>query len=400
MIYQSLLIFALFILLYSLFAKKVESTIISGPFLALGFGLIMGPLGFSLFGRDGAEGETYRVIAELALALVLFSDAAKTNLVVLKNNIKIPTRLLLISLPITIVFGFIGGYLIFEGFSWIELALLASMLAPTDAALGKAVVSNPAVPSRIREALNVESGLNDGICVPILFLLLAFLKVDATNSVGFIEGVTIFAEEIGIGVAVGVTLTYIAFRVARFAHKREWISETWKTMVVIALAFSCFNLAQISGGSGFIACFVGGLVYGALTKEHRLHLLESAEGAGDSLSMLTWVIFGAVVIAKYYASFTWEVLLYSLLSLTVIRIVPTLISLINSGVSMQEQWFIGWFGPRGLASIVFAVIVIEAKLPHQTTIILTVICTILLSVVLHGLTANPFIKLLGSRDRS
>ena len=368
--------------------------------MALGFGLIMGPLGFNLFGKEGTEGETYRVIAELALALVLFSDAAKTNLVVLKNNIKIPARLLLISLPITIVFGFIGGYLIFEGFSWIELALLSTMLAPTDAALGKAVVSNPAVPSRIREALNVESGLNDGICVPILFLLLAFLKVDATNSVGFIEGVTIFAEEIGIGVAVGITLTYIAFRVARFAHKKEWISETWKTMVVIALAFSCFNLAQISGGSGFIACFVGGLVYGALTKEHRLHLLESAEGTGDTLSMLTWVIFGAVVIAKHYASFTWEVLLYSLLSLTVIRIVPTLISLINSGVSMKEQWFIGWFGPRGLASIVFAIIVLEAKLPHQTTIILTVICTILLSVVLHGLTANPFIKLLSSRERS
>lgn len=127
MIYQSLLILALFILLYSLFAKKVESTIISGPFLALGFGLIMGPLGFNLFGKEGAEGETYRVIAELALALVLFSDAAKTNLVVLKNNIKIPARLLLISLPITIVFGFIGGYLIFEGFSWIELALLSTM---------------------------------------------------------------------------------------------------------------------------------------------------------------------------------------------------------------------------------------------------------------------------------
>lgn len=398
MVYQDILILALFIFLYSLFSIRIEKTAISGPVLALIVGFIFGPMLLKLTNVN-VDTEDYRIIAELALALVLFTDASKVNLSVLENNASLPTRLLLIGLPLTIVFGMIGGFLIFKGISWIEVGILATMLAPTDAALGKAVVTNPSVPSKIREALNVESGLNDGISVPVLFLFIAVITTQNGEGLSSFYGFQLFAKEIGIGLLVGLGISFVGDWLIHFSMKRKWISESWKPIVIIALAFSCFSLAQIAGGSGFIACFTGGFLYGVLNKKYKLNrnLVESAEGAGDTLSMLTWLIFGAFVIAANIKDFTWEVIIYAFMSLTIIRIIPVFLSLINAGISRKEKLFIGWFGPRGLASIVFAIIVLDVQMPHKSTIVLTVVCTILLSVVLHGFTANPFIKSLNKK---
>ena len=396
MVYQNLLVFATFILIYGLIAKRIEKTAISGPFLAVIVGILAGPLLLNLIDvKVGIEG--YRIIAELALALVLFTDAANTNIRELIKHVSIPTRLLLIGLPLTIVLGILGGVIIFNGFSWIELGILATLLAPTDAALGKPVVTNQSVPSKIRESLNVESGLNDGICVPVLFLLIALFSAQTGEGLKFPFGLVLFAEEIGIGLVAGLVTTFIVDRLVNYSEKHGWISKSWKTVVIIALAFSCFTAAQIAGGSGFIACFTGGLLYSVLNRKYKHDLLEEAEGAGDTLSMLTWIIFSSVVIASNLRHFTWDVIIYALLSLTLIRMIPVLISLINSGIPWKEKLFIGWFGPRGLASIVFAIIVFDIGLPHKETIILTAVCTILLSIILHGFTANPFIKILNKK---
>lgn len=393
MVYQNLLILASFILLYSLFAKKIETSAISGPFLALLAGLVLGPLVLNLF-KTQVEDEEYKIIAELALALVLFTDASKANLSVLGKNVALPIRLLLIGLPLTIVFGVLGGFLLFKGFSWIELGILATILAPTDAALGKAVVSNPAVPTKIRESLNVESGLNDGICVPVLFLLIAYFVSQSGDGLSSFYGLALLGKEIGIGMLAGCAIAFVGYQLIQYSAKRLWLSESWKTMVIVLLAFSCFALAQISGGSGFIACFAGGFLFGVLKRKSKskLGLLDSAEGTGDTLSMVTWLIFGSLVIAAFIHELSWQVVLYAILSLTVIRMIPVILSLINSGLSGKEKLFMGWFGPRGLASIVFAIMVLDVNLPHKSTIILTVAFTILLSVVLHGFTAKPFIK--------
>lgn len=393
MVYQFLLILAAFILIYSLFATRFEKTALSGPFLALIVGFIFGPLVLGLLDIKIAS-EDYRLIAELALALVLFTDASKANLRVLENNYTLPTRMLIIGLPLTIVFGMAGGFLIFKDFSWIELGILATILAPTDAALGKAVVINKSVPSKIREALNVESGLNDGIAVPVLFLFMAFTTLETGTGAGFTYGLGLFVREIGVGLVVGIGITFGIEWLIRYANERNWISESWKPFVIIALAITCFTVAQVAGGSGFIACFSGGFLYGILNRKHKIKtdLLESAEGAGDTMSLITWLIFGALVIAPFLQSFTWDVVIYALLSLTIIRIIPVLISLTGTSTSWKEKLFMGWFGPRGLASIVFAVIILDVDLPHRPTIILTIVCTILFSVILHGLTAKPFIK--------
>ena len=287
--------------------------------------------------------------------------------------------------------------LLFDGLGLLEIAVLATMLAPTDAALGKAVVTNSAVPDNIREGLNVESGLNDGICVPILLIFLTLATSEIANDDVSMLALKLVAKAIGIGVLVGVGLTFIGSRLLGVFASRDWVTESWQQLPVPALAMACYALSQWLGGSGFIACFVGGLLFGALAKKHRHKLLLAAEGTGDTLALLTWVAFGAVVVGQSFASMSWQIVLYSVLSLTVVRMLPVFLVLGGLGLRADERLFIGWFGPRGLASIVFAVIVLNEHLPGGNTISMTVVCTIIMSVVAHGLSANPLANALASR---
>jgi NhaP-type Na+/H+ or K+/H+ antiporter len=316
----------------------------------------------------------------------------------LKHSYRIPLRLLLIGLPLTILLGFGAGILLFDGLHLLEIALLATMLAPTDAALGKAVVTNEAVPSNIREGLNVESGLNDGICVPILFIFLELATsqgIDGRSS-GF--ALTLAAQAIGIGGAVGVGMTLVGIWLLKKCAGKGWVTETWRQLPVPALSVACFAVAQWLGGSGFIACFVGGMLFGwRAKKQHKHTLLLAAEGTGDTLALITWVIFGAAVVGQAIGFFSWKVVLYALLSLTLIRMVPVFVVLAGMNLRADEKLFIGWFGPRGLASIVFGVIVINKHLPGGGTIAITVVCTIILSIILHGLSANPLVNGLEAR---
>lgn len=396
--YQDLAILALFILVYSSVAGRVERTWVSGPILFTIFGLLIGPLGLDLLSFK-TDGETLRTLAELTLALVLFTDAAGADMDVLRKTEALPTRLLLIGLPLTILLGFGVGVLLFERLSLFEVALLATMLAPTDAALGKGVVTNEAVPNPVRQGLNVESGLNDGICVPILFVFLALATGKAGEGGPWKLAMMLVAEEIGIGLAVGLVLTTMAGLLLKFAKGQQWLTHTWIQVPVVALALGCFAVAQFLGGSGFIAAFTGGLLFGVLAKQHREEFLRAAEGTGDTLALITWVIFGSAVVGQAVGHFSWLILLYAVLSLTLIRILPVFLVLTGLGVSTEGKLFMGWFGPRGLASVVFAVIVVNANVPNSGVIAATATCTITLSILAHGITANPWARGLGERFR-
>ena len=397
--YESMAILASFVFLYSIVAGGLERTPVNGAIVFMGFGLAIGPMGLGVLDM-GVDAEVLRLLAEMTLALVLFIDAANANLDVLKQSIRIPRRLLLLALPLIILLGFGAGVLLFDGLGLLEIAILAVMLAPTDAALGKAVVSNQSVPPKVRESLNVESGLNDGICVPILFVFLA-LAASATSGTegGDHSGLALklLTEDLGIGAGVGIGLTLVGSWLLKWFAGRGWVTETWRQLPVVALAVACFALAQLLGGSGFIACFVGGLLFGWIAREHRHGLLLAAEGTGDTLSLLTWVLFGGAVMGQAIAGFSWQVVLYALLSLTVVRMLPVFLVLAGTGLRTDEKLFMGWFGPRGLASIVFAVIVAHEHLPGGDIITSTVVCTILFSIIGHGLSANPAIAVLVGR---
>jgi NhaP-type Na+/H+ or K+/H+ antiporter len=394
--YENLAIMAAFVFLYSIASGGLERTPVNGALVFAAVGLALGPLGLGILNLN-VDKEGLRTLAELTLALTLFADAANANLGVLKRSFHIPQRLLLIGLPLTILLGFGAGVLLFDKLTLFEIAILATMLAPTDAALGKAVVTNEAVPSGIREGLNVESGLNDGICVPILFVFLALAADTGAEAAPTLLALQLVAEEIGIGLAVGAGFAIPGAWLTRQFSERLLITETWQQLTVPALAVACFAVTQWLGGSGFIACFVGGLLFGALVKHHKHKLLLAAEGTGDTLALITWVVFGAGVVGQAIGSFSWDVVLYALLSLTVVRMLPVFMALGGMGLRVDEKLFMGWFGPRGLASIVFAVIVLNEHLPNGGTIIMTVVCTIALSVIAHGLSANPLVAVLTAR---
>ena len=396
--YQNAAILAMFLLIYSAVAGRVERSWISGPIVFTGIGFILGPDGLGALGIN-ITGEGLRLLAELTLAMVLFTDAANADFAIVRRNLGLPERLLGVGLPLTILLGFVLAAIVFPSLKILEIALLATMLAPTDAALGKPVVTNQAVPAVIREALNLESGLNDGICVPIVVLLLGLAVGTQIEGGTTVHVARVVIEEIGIGAVIGLALTWTTVRMLRFAERHGWISEHWVEIPIVALAAACFAAAQATGGSGFIACFVGGLLLSGLGEHHKEELLRGAEHTGEALALLTWVVFGGIVVARMIDRVTWAALLYAVLSLTVVRMLPVFLCLIGTRTSTADKLFIGWFGPRGLATIVFAVLVLDQKLPGNDTIMLAAGWTVLLSVIAHGVTANPLVKAIGTRAR-
>jgi NhaP-type Na+/H+ or K+/H+ antiporter len=397
-VYLDLVILAVFIFIYSTVAGAIERTWISGAIIFTAFGLLIGPVGLDLISFK-IDREEIRTLAELTLALVLFTDAAGADIGVLRKTGKLPIRLLLIGLPLTILLGFGVAALLFKELALFEIALLATMLAPTDAALGKTVVTHKKVPNAVRQGLNVESGLNDGICVPILFVFLAIATGKTGGGGPWHLVIKLVVEEIGIGLAVGLLLTALASGLLKIAWQRKWLTKIWIQIPIVALAIGCFATAQLIGGSGFIAAFSGGLLFGVLAKQHREEFLQAAEGSGDIMALITWVIFGAAVVGQYVVHFNWVILLYAILSLTLIRMLPVFFVLTGLKVNTEGKLFIGWFGPRGLASIVFAVIVLNANLPNGGVLTMTVVCTVILSIILHGLSANPWARGFGERSR-
>nr|WP_294501245.1 cation:proton antiporter [uncultured Rhodopila sp.] len=397
--YENAAILAAVVLIYSAAAGRVERSWLSGPILFTVFGLVLGPAGIGVLQLQ-LSSENLRTLAELALSMVLFTDAARADLGVVRQTVALPERLLLIGLPLTIVLGFLVGLVVFPGINILEVALLAALLAPTDAALGAPVVSNAAVPSATREALNLESGLNDGICVPVVIILLD-LAIGHELTGGTAQHIfLVVSEEIGIGLLTGLVLTAIAVAVLKLAVRRGWSGQHWEHIPVVALAALCFTAAQALGGSGFIACFTGGLLFGFLQGERKQDLLGGATSTGEVLALLTWVAFGGPVLGRLLGQITWQAALYAVLSLTVIRMLPVFLSLAGTGMSTGRKLFIGWFGPRGLASIVFAVIVFDAGLPGRNTLAVTAACTVLLSVIVHGMTANPVIAAMWGSSRA
>lgn len=395
--YQNLAVFAAFLLIYSVFAGRFESRLLNEPLMFMLAGLLLGPSALGLL-QPNIPMDSIKTLAELTLAIVLFSDATNANFKILKAYDWLPLRLLLIGLPLTLFTGWLVGYWLFPEIPLLELAVLATILAPTDAALGKAVISNPLVPAPMREGLSVESGLNDGICVPVLLLLLALiLDFEAHQPLSL--ALTLLVEELGIGALTGVSMAFIACRLLRLSKQRGWQLPIWSQLTLPALALLSFALAQAIGGSGFIAAFVGGLLTGHLLGEQKHHLLDASEELGSLFSVITWIFFGALIIPTAWSTFSPSIWLYALLSLTLIRMLPVYLSLMGTQMNVELRLFTGWFGPRGLASIVFTVMILDSDLQAIDTLLSVAICTVLLSVTLHGLSANPWAARLGRMVR-
>jgi NhaP-type Na+/H+ or K+/H+ antiporter len=397
--YVELAVLAIFVFLYSAVAGGIERSSVSGPMIFTVVGLIIGPLGLGWLQPD-LDNDGLRMLADITLALVLFIDAANADLSVVKSGVRIPQRMLIFGLPLTILLGFGVGLILFDQLSVFAVAILATMLAATDAALGKAVITNKAVPARIREGLNIESGLNDGICVPILFLFIALALDTDTGGSSVAFAMKLVAQEVGIGLLVGLGMAAIGAKILKSCYRRGWITEIWMQLPVVALALGSFAVAQSLHGSGYVAAFAGGLLFGSYSTSKHHQLILAAEGTGETLALVTWVVFGSAVLGQSLGYFSWEVVMYAVLSLTVVRMLPMFVALTGTGESTTSKLFLGWFGPRGLASIVFVIIVLNRGVEGGEFLAITVVLTVALSIIAHGFTANPLARVLGPRMES
>ncbi|MEM1312964.1 MAG: cation:proton antiporter, partial [Pseudomonadota bacterium] len=350
MSYSEIALIAGFAMLYSSIAGALERLPVNGPLVFVAFGFALGPYGFGWFAGDMSS-DGLRLVAEITLALVLFVDASRSDLKVLARYVELPQRLILLALPLVILLGIPTGLVIEGGLDLMSLAILAVIVAPTDAALGKPVVVNPRVPAEIREGLNVESGLNDGVCVPIFLALLAAAAPRAAMDAEAFSGLAagLFLQEIGIGAAVGAAVAALAAAAVYTGVRNRWTNDHWLQIPVVGAAVACFAAAQALHGSGFIAAFVGGLLFGRLARRHPRARAAAAEGAGDVFAMLTWITFGAAIVGQVWGAVSWSVALYALLSLTAVRMLAVALALIGFALPPAQMLFIGWFGPRGLA---------------------------------------------------
>ena len=376
------------VLVYAAVSRRLETTVVSAAIFFVTAGLALGNKGLDWIDIQG-DGHQIRTLAEITLTLVLFGDASRIDLRTAWREYAVPARLLGIGLPLTIAAGWLAGVLVFGDLGGAEVLILAVILAPTDAALGQAVVTDQRLPSRIRQGLNVESGLNDGLCVPILLVAIAIASTDDGKLTGH-HAFRLVVEAIGGGVIGGVVAGALAALIVSVAVPRGLTSSSWLQIVPVAAAALGYGLATALDGSGFIAAFVGGIVYGALhprTGGESSHLIEEL---GELTNAITFLVFGAVFVGPMLASLTWSAGLYALLSLTVVRMLPVAGALVGTRPRLRTMAYVGWFGPRGLASIVFIVITLEGTtLIHSGVIVSAVVATITLSVYAHGITARP-----------
>ncbi|HXY10294.1 MAG TPA: cation:proton antiporter [Terriglobales bacterium] len=372
---------------YALLSRRLSETPITAPILFTAVGMLVSPKWEYVVGA-GVTASVFLRGAELGLVLLLFTDASRTELAVVRSIRTVPGRLLSAGMLLTIILGTLAARLVFPGLSLWEAGILGTILAPTDAGLGQVVVSSPRVPKLIREALTVEAGLNDGLSVPFMlfFMALAAAKIEGgpTALLQFI------GEQLGLGILLGIAIGLVGGWLLRVARRRKWMGEAFQQIAVVAMPLFCMLFAEMVDASMFIASFVAGLAVQIPFKEACKHSVEFAEEWGQLFNLAVFFLFGMIVI-RDWAQFTPSCWIYAILSLTIVRMLPVALALIGTGLSRGSVVFMGWFGPRGLASIVLGMVYLEQELhlPGEPKIRIVVMATVVLSIFLHGLSALP-----------
>jgi sodium/hydrogen antiporter len=368
---------------------------------------ITGPLIFAVFGYFLAnpdwgpipvdvEATSVHILAEATLALLLFSDASRVNLRELQRDVSLPLRLLGIGLPLTLIFGGLLAAVFFGEFTWAIAGFVAAALAPTDAALSVEVINDERVPLRLRRALNVESGLNDGIVTPIVTFTLAIAASQlGVAAEGESHATGAVLRELGLGVVAGALVGFIGALLINATSRRNWIAPEGRRLATLAIAVGAFAAAVSFDANGFIAAFVAGIAFGAILDGDVVEVEQATqlpELGGELLALVVWFFFGATLVPIAFDYMNVPVIGYALLSLTIVRMLPVVLAMLRMGLGRTDVIFLAWFGPRGLASVVFALLAIEelgTSSDMAVQAVAVVALTILFSVALHGITAGP-----------
>ena len=386
-------VLALLVLGWAITSRALTRVNISGPLLFTAAGYLLanpdwGPLSVHY------EASSIHVIAEITLALLLFADASRVSIAEVKRDIRFPARLLGLGLPMSVLLGSLLAAWLLDDISWALAGFVGATLAPTDAALSAQVINDERIPLRIRRVLNVESGLNDGIVTPVVAFTLAIAATELGKAGHHDPHGGGALVEVAIGAAVGIALGLGSAFLIALGSRRDWIVAGGRRLAALGAALSSFGLAVALDGNGFIAAFVAGMAFGTGWQNDSVTVEEAGELPellGEVLAFVVWFLFGAVLVPVAFNGLRPAVLMYALLSLTLVRLLPVALALVGTGLDRGTVLFAGWFGPRGLASVVFALLAVEelGEVPVVVPAIAAVSLTVLLSVVLHGVSAGP-----------
>jgi sodium/hydrogen antiporter len=379
---------------WGVLSARFERADLSAPIVFTAIGALLAPRGFI---EGSSAVETLKPLVELTLVWVLFSGAAAVRLQDLRVDAGGCIRLLAVGLPLTVLAGWgLATWMLPELGVWMAL-LVAAALAPTDAALGIPVVTNPTVPSRVRELLSVEGGLNDGIATPVVMVALA--GAASADGLSDAPGLGEALLELAIGAVVGVAVGGAGGWLLRWARRRGWVAEDFAGIAVLALALVAYGASLAVHGNGFVAAFCGGLAFGATAGRRAPAELGLTEQAGSLVSLLVWMGFGAVAVPLVVDRASVTVVVYAALSLTVVRMLPVALALLGAGLDRNAVLFIGWFGPRGLASLLFALLALDDLGAAAERAVAVIALTVILSVVAHGVSAGPLAARYGKAVR-
>jgi len=397
--YPTIIFAALLIFLYGLVSRVSERSPITAPMVFVGIGIAVGPMAFDLL--DVTLGASVvKLIAEITLVMILFVDASTVNLRTLRMQRGIPIRLLGIGLPLTMVLGFLAAAMLVNDQNLWLAALIALILSPTDAALGQAVVTSERLPERIRQAINVESGLNDGIALAPILMCIAALSGETHSGNGSDSWLFFVVRQLTIGPAAGILVGWCGGRLVEQASQRGWMQPTFQRLVAGSLAVLAYAAAEQFHGNGFIAAYCAGLFLGTQAHDVRERIQEFGEAEGQQMSLFVFLLFGLAMVPAMAAYWDVWALCYAILSLTVIRMIPVALCLRGGGRDTPAVWRIAWVGPRGIASVLYALMAIgKIGVAGYEREFAVITLTVLLSVFLHGVSAVP-LTLSYSRSRS
>jgi len=390
---NTVLVLGVVVIGFAAVARRIDTTPISGPMVFVAVGLLLGSRGLGWLESD-VSNATITGLVEATLAVVLFSDAARIDLRNLRRHWALPGLLLAVGLPLAMVFGALLSMVLFGGLGWEAALLVGVMLAPTDAALGQAVVTDRSIPVYVRQGLNVESGLNDGLAFPVFEAAVTLALVGFLDT-GLSGALTDLLEKVALGALAGIVVGATCGSLLSRARRSGWTGRHWHGIATLGVAAAAYGLAEALGGNPFIATFAAGLAY---RPSVDLPMADDvSHDVAELLTMLAFVVFGSAVLGPNLDAVGWRTLLYAVLSLTVVRGLAVAISLLAMRVRPATVAFIGWFGPRGIASVLYAFLLLESAgtLPATQDVVDVVMVTVALSVLLHGMTASSLARAYG-----
>jgi len=392
------LLAAFLILLFGLVSKVSDKFYVTAPMFFTVVGILVSPLGFGLLDVH-INAAMIKTLAEITLVLVLFSDAIEIELSDLrKHGASIPLRMLGIGLPLTALLGFLLGIVLFDNLDLIVIAMIALILSPTDAALGQAVIKSEKLPETVKRSISFESGLNDGIALPPILVCMALLSATIESSGDDNHWLKFLLLQLTLGPVVGAAVGWFGGRLIEYASSKDWMSPVFQRLSAMSLAVLAFAFAEMVHGNGFIAAFIAGLFLGVKNHQVRERIQEFGEAEGQQLALFIFLVLGLVAVPVAYPLWDASAIIYAILSLTIIRMLPVALSLLGTNTGLADKLFYGWFGPRGIASVLYLLMVVGtlgvASYEYALSII---VLTVLMSIILHGLSAVPLVNVYSKR---